>query len=617
MTRTSTGAQPMPEDGRRPLSQKAAQARQKMLACLREKSSECQGQIHVNLFFDGTGNNRDWNGVFVNNPPKTRSTQTQTARNGHSNVARLYDAAFHEPENGLFKIYVPGVGTPFPEVGDNSQEGSARGAGAALYGADRIHWAIIEVINAVHIYLAGARLIELDHARVLANEMSRTRPFEGHLRRTMLGAIARRLESVVKNHQRRVRSLSISVFGFSRGAAQARAFAHRLFEIVQVWGSGCGHNIGGVPMTLNFMGIFDTVASVGVAGMSRVADGKMGWADGEMMSIHPEVRQCVHFVALHEQRINFPVDLAANGKEVLYPGMHSDVGGGYTPGSQGKDFADGRVEGTAKLAQIPLVDMHHEAFKAGVPIRTIKELEPLGDLVMHFACHPQLVRDYNAWLSGHGLGGGNRAQQIRRHCRQYVQWKGRRLQQGANNLLEQPFFKMADGEDQYDLRQAQVDFGKLVAGYARGKSESEELGRQMQEARDRIARDRAAGRPASYMQAPRGSAAAHTYMSLNADAKELLEAATADQPIPEAAVTLFDNYVHDSLAGFYLVGGYTELNIPALSTNGYLRYRTTFNLSTSIRPQECVDPRTTPMPPASIPSIGQAFGNMGRAMGGG
>ena len=64
----TTGAQPMPENGQRSLSPSAAQARQKALAFLRAKSSECQGQLHVNIFFDGTGNNRDWNGVFVRDP---------------------------------------------------------------------------------------------------------------------------------------------------------------------------------------------------------------------------------------------------------------------------------------------------------------------------------------------------------------------------------------------------------------------------------------------------------------------------------------------------------------------------------------------------------------------
>ncbi|KAG1253623.1 hypothetical protein G6F66_015095 [Rhizopus arrhizus] len=108
----------------------------------------------------------------------------------------------------------------------------------------------------------------------------------------MLTGIAQRLERVVKSHQRRVTSVHVSGFGFSRGAAQARAFVHRLYETAEAWGSGCGYNIAGVPLYLNFMGIFDTVASVGVAAMSRVSKGKWDWAAGDMMSIHPEARQC-------------------------------------------------------------------------------------------------------------------------------------------------------------------------------------------------------------------------------------------------------------------------------------------------------------------------------------
>lgn len=609
----TTGAQPMPENGQRSLSPSAAQARQKALACLRAKSSECQGQLHVNIFFDGTGNNRDWNGVFVNNPPKTRSLHTQLVRNGHSNVARLYDASHHEPENGLFSIYIPGVGTPFPDVNDNSQEGSSLGAGAALYGADRIHWAILQIMNAVHQYLTRAPLLDRATTTRLANEMSTTQlVLENYMRGIAMDAVARRLENVVKNHQRKVRSLKVSVFGFSRGAAQARAFAHRLFDVAKAWGSGCGHNIGGVPMTLNFMGIFDTVASVGVAGISRVVDGKMDWAKGEMMSIHPEVRQCVHFAALHEQRINFPLDLAASGKEVLYPGMHSDVGGGYSPGSQGKDGADG----STKLAQIPLIDMHYEALKAGVTIRTLEELKPLGALATHFSCNPQLIRDYNAWLTGHGLAGGPHAGQIRAHCQQYVLWKGKRLWEGESSVVNQPFFQRSDSEDQYDLRNAQRDFGNLVARYSRGKSDSIRHQQQLNEIRTRVLSDRSAGRPASHMNVPRGTPAAYEYQRLNADTKSLLDGIINKGSLPDVSTTLFDNYVHDSLAGFYIVGGYTELNIPALSTNGYLRYRDVFSIASSVQPRVCIDPRTTTLPPANPPSVDQLFSNMGRAMGG-
>ncbi len=76
---------------------------------------------------------------------------------------------------------------------------------------------------------------------------------------------------------------------------------------------------------------------------------------------------------------------------------------------------------------------------------------------------------------------------------------------------------------------------------------------------------------------------------------------------------LFDNYVHDSLAGFY-IKRWTELDIPVAATNGYLRYRSVFKLTSSWQQRECVDTLTTPMPPANVPSIDQAFGMMGNAM---
>lgn len=579
------------------------------MTCQRTSYSECQGQIYVNLFFDGTGNNRDWNGTFISG--KTRSTQTQLVRNGHSNVARLYDASFEEPGNGLFRIYIPGVGTPFKEIGD-SGEGldGMLGGGAALKGADRIHWGIVQVLNTVHRYLFDdAPLIPDDQAGALVNEMSATSLLEGMKRRALLNAIAVRLKRVVDSHQRRVQSINIAVFGFSRGAAEARAFVHRLYEIAEVWGSGCGHNIAGIPMQVSFMGIFDTVASVGIAGISRFAQGKMDWADGEMMSIHPEVKKCMHFVALHEQRINFPVDLAARGTEVMYPGMHSDVGGGYTPGGQGKDFVNGRVDGTAKLAQIPLVDMHYEALKAGVPMRTLSEMEGVPGLVGHFTCSTTLVADYNAWLSSHGMAGGDHAAQVRNHNRQYVKWKGLRLWgEGDENLLRRPFYLCADDEDKYDLAKAQEAFGRLLAPLLRDFDYVSDYERRLAEYRAAdqawLAGSRTERRPVP----PRRIASADRE---HAPTRELVEAARDRTPLPPAVVRLFDNYVHDSLAGFY-ISGKTELTIPGFSTYGYLRYRDVFKVDSSYQSPQCIDPRTTPMPPANVPSMGQIFQMMGR-----
>ena len=62
----------------------------------------CSGCIHVGLFFDGTNNNQ----------------ARDEKQWGHSNVVRLFNAFRFDRPNGFFPIYIPGVGTPFPEIGE-------------------------------------------------------------------------------------------------------------------------------------------------------------------------------------------------------------------------------------------------------------------------------------------------------------------------------------------------------------------------------------------------------------------------------------------------------------------------------------------------------------------
>lgn len=86
------------------------------------------------------------------------------------------------------------------------------------------------------------------------------------------------------------------------------------------------------------MGGVDTVASVGIAGAFSSglmgAEGHQSWAN-KNMQIHPGVESCLHIVAAHEIRATFPLDSVRidqryppNVKEYVYPGSHSDVGGG-------------------------------------------------------------------------------------------------------------------------------------------------------------------------------------------------------------------------------------------------------------------------------------------------
>lgn len=85
-------------------------------------------------------------------------------------------------------------------------------------------------------------------------------------------------------------------------------------------------------------------------------------------------------VSAHEQRLCFPLDSVAttqNGSypdgvigEWVYPGMHSDVGGGYPPGDQGKS-RDGQG---MLLSQLPLLHMYRLAFDLGAPLQVSQVL---------------------------------------------------------------------------------------------------------------------------------------------------------------------------------------------------------------------------------------------------
>jgi len=87
-------------------------------------ASTCARALHISLFFDGTNNNE---------PYDTRKAEPPRP----TNIARLYHASLERTENGYFRYYIPGVGTPFPEIGELDY--STRGMAAAYRGEDRIN----------------------------------------------------------------------------------------------------------------------------------------------------------------------------------------------------------------------------------------------------------------------------------------------------------------------------------------------------------------------------------------------------------------------------------------------------------------------------------------------
>jgi hypothetical protein len=183
------------------------------------------------------------------------------------------------------------------------------------------------------------------------------------------------------------------------------------------------------------MGLFDTVASVGIAGLYSFSDGHMAWANGTMQ-IHPLVGKCVHLVAEHEMRACFPLDsVRVNGEyrgnveEIVYPGAHSDLGGGYFLRSLGKnDLGEEAEEEDLQIARVPGFDMYTRALAAGVPFYTLDELEKgfpnLGKLyAKNLLPAPRVVTDMDFYDQFTGSVGGSVEEQLQGHAALYLGWR--------------------------------------------------------------------------------------------------------------------------------------------------------------------------------------------------
>ncbi len=376
-------------------------------------SASCSGQISIGLFFDGTGNNEKEDYLnFINSP----------ARQKHSNVVRLYHAyptVNPSPTNQYYATYIPGVGTPFDDIGDS---GGALGTGFSWNGEDRIIWGLLSVLNSMSQYISDNWLIPPKQAGEASNELGGFSS-SAKKRRSDLRYWVNTLKSNIAGRSPRKpmpEQVNISVFGFSRGAAEARAFVNWFFEICEK--DGEVYSIAGVPVRVAFLGIFDTVASVGIAGGFSSgmleSEGHQSWANNNMQ-IHPKVESCLHIVAAHDVRATFPVDSVridgkypANVTEYIYPGSHSDVGGGYAPGAQGKSDEIARIAGH---------EMYCAALAAGVPF---KKLDDLPVKVKTALLPTQKGLDaFNAYYEKANIKAGPVEDMMRQHMAHYFTYR--------------------------------------------------------------------------------------------------------------------------------------------------------------------------------------------------
>lgn len=375
-------------------------------------AQDCSDVIHLAVFFDGTGNNKD----------------ADEAKKKWSNVGRIWRAAYqYAIENpNTYPVYIAGVGTPFNgkaffpgEEDAIASEDGKRGLVAGAGGSRRLDYGQQQINDAL-------RMALLSKAKTLDGQVAK---YAETGKQQSFSEVNRAL-----GKHRLIKQINVSIFGFSRGAALARAFCNQ-------WLWQCKEDHGqlsyeGHPIRFCFLGLFDTVASFGLPATNSANNPVLGGFKGRDLVVDERVERCVHYVAGHELRFAFPVDLirrdgklAGNWLEKVYPGVHSDIGGGYEPYEQ--EIHD-------NYARVPMRDMMQEAYSHGARLLSYTDLDADRYRALfreRYECRPETETAYKAYCAACSPA-GTVEQQVQKHMAQLYSAYGTLHRQGGESVTQ-------------------------------------------------------------------------------------------------------------------------------------------------------------------------------------
>lgn len=429
----------------------------------------CEAKLWMSFFFDGTGNHRDLH--FPKN---------------HSNVAAMFDAHLKEQADGIAAFYYEGIGMPFEFKGRYTSRTIATRGGPHK----------VEEV--------GHKEEESGWNKAFGTEIDK------RLEKAMFD-----FQTFVEDwrRKRRVDEINVAAFGFSRGSATARAFMHWMRAHSRVRASGSNLAYDGIPVNVRFLGVFDTVESVGHAGENDQPE-------LIMTSVPAFVQRSFHVIAAHELRHAFPITVFGTDryKQVVYPGAHADIGGGYTDREQGRSNA---------LPRVGLLQMLDEARGAGLKMQSVGEMQAeAGEwdarLKFSFGVEQSTKDAFSSYMKHVKTQAGPIQAVFQSHCDLYQAW-------------------IDSGLAIEDVRQ---NLTAARANAAQGQRVSEAV--VQQHLLSNLART------------PRGRGA-------------MIGGGPQRSAVPPEVESFFENYVHDSFQHFSLSGGTMQSD---LTSADYYKTRT-------------------------------------------
>lgn len=326
--------------------------------------------LTVGIFFDGTGNNK-YNVNFWEQGRSIRPSDTENYRkykvisgsrsssydsykqNTRTNIAKLWYLYDTNRMPNSIKVYVEGPGTSRPS--DKLKKGTRYNdeEGKVSSGSKDNTW------GSAFAYGATGINAKIEIGCKLAAEQVKNKIKE---------------KAKVPNEL----FLTFDVFGFSRGAAAARSFVSRMFFGKVKNDRTDGRNVcfekylslygiktmcPKIHMHVRFLGIFDTVSSYHYS--SSFFPDFSNDVQELALKIPYYVRRTVHLAAADEYRRYFSltnISSAENrGKEIILPGAHSDIGGGYLPTEKEEIMMSGSTYGPRQCrGYLSFKELHDE-----------------------------------------------------------------------------------------------------------------------------------------------------------------------------------------------------------------------------------------------------------------